>query len=179
MTKIQLPLSQAESLTTKIIEALTPGCERIEAAGSVRRGRATVGDLEIVCIPKPTLDLFGEPVGSMLDLILSDLVAAGRLLPGDKNGEKYKNFFVPAVAGLKLDLFITTPECWGVNFTIRTGSADFTKRLVTQKYKGGLLPGDMVISGARIWQAGEALHTPEEIDVFKVIGLEWVQPGER
>lgn len=177
--KQRIPLKQADALIGKIIDSLRPGCRRIEAAGSVRRCAPTVGDLEIVCIPQPTYDLFDRPVGSLLDFVLADLVSAGRLIKGDKNGDKYKTFFVPAVEGLKLDLFITTPECWGVNFTIRTGSAEFSHKLVTLKWQGGFLPSDLRVAGARVWRGSEALETPEEASLFELIGLDWIAPANR
>lgn len=186
MTKTKLPLKQAQSLTDKIIAALTPGCIRSEAAGSVRRLRPEVGDIEIVCIPRQTVDLFGNPVGSLLDMVLANLVNEGRLIRGDKNGVKYKNFLIPtgpnfgpSLPDLKLDLFITSLECWGVNFTIRTGPAEFSHRLVTQKSKGGLLPSDLSVSGARVWRGAEALDTPEESDIFRLIELDWIEPRDR
>jgi DNA polymerase/3'-5' exonuclease PolX len=179
MTKIKLALKQAQTLTAKIIDALAPGCQRIEPAGSVRRCRPEVGDLEIVCIPRPTLDLFGNPTGSLLDLILADLVIAKRLIRGDKNGDKYKNFYIPAFTGLKLDLFITTPECWGVNFTIRTGSAEFSHKLVTPKWQGGFLPGDLRVAGARVWRGDEVVPTNEELDLFELLELDWIEPKDR
>lgn len=180
MSKIKLPLPQAEKLALKVVNALAPGCERIEIAGSVRRKKPMVGDIEIVAIPKMiSIDLFGEVKVSSLDDVLRSLVNAGRLVQGDKDGDKLKTFYIPAVEGLKLDLFITTPEQWGVIFTIRTGSAEFSKQLVTQKYKGGLLPDDLHIAGGRVWRGNEALSTPEEVDVFKVTGVEWVEPEER
>lgn len=179
--KHHIPLRQAQTLTGKIIDTLAPGCQRIQAAGSVRRCVPTVGDLEIVCVPKPTLDLFSQPYGSQLDFILADLVIDGRLIRGDKNGDKYKTFFVPAVEGLKLDLFITTPECWGVNFTIRTGSAEFSHKLVTKKWMGGYLPNNLLVAGARVWEPDKSkvYDTPEESDLFDLIGLDWIEPAAR
>lgn len=181
MSKIKLPLIQAQTLAGKILATLSPGCQRVEIAGSIRREKAEIGDIEIVAIPRPALDLFGQPIGSALDTVLADLLHAGRLVRGDKNGENYKNFFVPSVEGLKLDLFITSPECWGVIFTIRTGSADFSRRLVTQSGKSGLLPNDLRVSGGRIWRGLDALETPEEADVFELIGGPgyWVEPKDR
>lgn len=180
MSKIKLPLAQAEVLASKIVTVLSPGCSRIEIAGSVRRLRPEVGDIEIVCIPKQYTDLFGAAVGSVLDMVLFNLIETGRLLPGDKNGERYKTFYT-GLAGVKLDLFITTPEQWGVNFTIRTGPAEFSQRLVTQRDKGGLLPSDLRVSGARVWRGAEALDTCEERKVFEVIGGPgwWIEPKDR
>lgn len=180
MSKIKLPLKQAQSLTDKIIAAIAPGCLRCEPAGSVRRLRPEVGDIEIVCIPRYAVDLFGDPIDSILDMVLFNLIETGRLLRGDKNGAKLKTFFT-GIAGVPLDLFITTPECWGVNFTIRTGPAEFSQRLVTQRSKGGLLPSDLNISGARVWRGAEVLETPTEKAVFDLVGGPgwWIEPKDR
>lgn len=162
----KLPLAKAQDLTRRIIEPLSPGCERIEPAGSVRRKKAEVGDLEIVCLAKPNLDF-----------VINGLVESGRLLRGDKNGPRYKNFVIPST-GSKLDLFITTPETWGAVFTIRTGSAEFSNKLVTQRYKGGWLPDDLTFEEGRIKKDGQLLPTPEEKDVFALLGW-YVEPEKR
>lgn len=168
MTKLALPYSQALSLAERIKAALAPGCERIEIAGSIRRKKQTIGDIEIVCVPRYATNLFGErqPDPTGLTMILNDLVGTERLGEPIKNGEHYKQFPVPAVEGLNLDLFITRPDTWGIIFAIRTGSADFSRRLVTQRSKGGLLPSDCTVSGGAIWRLGEFVPTPEEADVF-------------
>jgi DNA polymerase/3'-5' exonuclease PolX len=51
-TQIGLPLAVAEMLAAKLVERLAPGCARIQVAGSVRRRKETVKDVELVCIPK-------------------------------------------------------------------------------------------------------------------------------
>jgi DNA polymerase/3'-5' exonuclease PolX len=37
----------------------------------------------------------------------------------------------------------------------------------------------MYVRDARIWQRGIVLSTPEEADVFRLIGLAWIPPEER
>lgn len=154
----KLPYPAAYKLAEKIKDALAPGCQRVEIAGSIRRRKPEIGDIEIVAVPGPDLDS-----------VIADLITAGRLMRGDKNGGKFKNFLVPAVPGLKLDLFLPTAETWGVIFTIRTGSAEFSHKLVTQRGKGGFLPDDLQVKDGRIWR-DEALDTPEEQDVFNLLG---------
>jgi len=179
--KVELPYEKALNLAERIKSVLLPGCERIEIAGSIRRQKPVIGDIEIVCVPKRPPDLFGESnpsVPSDLDLILEALTKQGRLLPGKKNGNHFKQFQIPSVPGLTLDLFITTPECWGVIFAIRTGSADFSHRLVTHQSAGGLLPDNCRVSGGKIYQNGKVIPTPEEADVFGLIGG-WVDPQGR
>lgn len=47
-----IPLATADKLAAKIVAGLEPLCLKIEVAGSIRRRRATVNDVDIVCIPK-------------------------------------------------------------------------------------------------------------------------------
>lgn len=78
----------------------------------------------------------------------------------------------PAV---QLDVYIASPETWGSITTLRTGSADFARALVTAwKQRGGRF------QGGRVYCPGGALaDTPEERDVFRVTGYRWVEPERR
>lgn len=176
--KSKIALSEAQKLSNEIIKKLALDCERIEAAGSVRRLKPEVGDLEIVCIPKRETNLFGEPGASLLNYRLIELIQSGYLLSAGADGDKYKKFYL-APSGVQLDLFITTPEQWGVIFTIRTGSRDFSHRLVTSQSQGGMLPGGFKVGGGRLWWWDALISTPEEIDFFDAIGLDWIDPKAR
>ncbi len=183
MAKTGLQYASALVIAEELVEALRPGCERIEIGGSIRRQRSSIGDVEIVCIPKlgsVGTDLFDEPVGSQLDPILKGLVATGKLLSPHKNGERLKCFGIPArgILGFGLDLFITTPECWGVIFAIRTGSAEFAKKLVTQRDMGGWLLDSLNVKDGRVWRRKAPLETPEEAD-FLELSSGWVEPQGR
>lgn len=46
--KTKQPLAVAAAIAAALVAELTPYCERIEVAGSVRRGKAQVGDLEVL-----------------------------------------------------------------------------------------------------------------------------------
>ena len=175
VTKVKLPHAEALALAESILETLRPGCERIEIAGSVRRKKPECGDIEIVAIPKfvEEKDLFGNPLQSISVLNL-------RLDTQDwhsiKNGQWYKQF---DIGPCMLDLFLTTPEKWGSVFTIRTGSADFSHRLVTKKRLGGLCPAYMSFNDGRLWSNGQVLSTPEEADIFQALGIAWIPPEGR
>lgn len=46
------PLAKIRPIALKLVERLHPYCEKIEIAGSIRRGKPLVKDIEIVTIPK-------------------------------------------------------------------------------------------------------------------------------
>ena len=55
-----MQLEKAEKIARKYVDLLAPFCERIEIAGSTRRKKPEVGDIEIVCIPKQINDLLNN-----------------------------------------------------------------------------------------------------------------------
>lgn len=184
----KVPWASANKTANLLIERIKPFCERVEIAGSIRRGAPWVRDIEIVAIPKPAVNLFGEKdynpreIYAALegDVLNPPTMEEDVLNPPtmDKKGEFYARF---KFFGIYVDLFITTPEKWGCIFLIRTGSADFSRRLMTKKWQGGYLPDDLYFSRGRLWSfnEGDAFYTPEEKDVFRIIGIEYVDPEQR
>jgi DNA polymerase/3'-5' exonuclease PolX len=182
-TTKRMDLARAQQLAEAVRGDLAPHCERIEVAGSVRRRAATIGDLEFVCIPKYRMDLLGNPLGSELDSRLDRLVLEDRF-HRHKNGERQKQFTIRS-AGCKLELYICDEATWAVVMTIRTGSAEFSHRFVTQKKKGGLLPDNMKIGDGtdrgtnRLYIDGTVISTPTEEDLFRLAQMKWIHPWER
>jgi DNA polymerase/3'-5' exonuclease PolX len=69
--------NDAKRLADCLVKAIAPYCERIEIAGSVRRKKADVKDIEIVAIPRweerPDMSsLFAEP--QRVNLLYKDWV---------------------------------------------------------------------------------------------------------
>lgn len=177
--KTKITHAVARDLAERIVKELSPVCQRIEIAGSIRREKKLIGDIEIVYIAQQQLNLFGDPGGSLLAPHLEFLTEDGRIIKGDKWGEKYKKLHVPAMPELGIDLFITTPDEWGYTYTIRTGCAEFSHLLVTPRQQGGYLPGHLRVGGCRVWDGNKALPTPEEGEFFAALGLVYIPPEMR
>ena len=187
-TATRLPLADAQDLADALYGRLWDASARLEIAGSIRRKKETVGDIEFCAIPlmAAQFDLFGEPSGTPRNLLeerVNALLDNGTLRPRPtpsgqlRLGPKYKAL---RYQGVGVDVFITDVDCWGLIYTIRTGPAGWSKRLVTPCRQGGMLPDYMRVKDGRIWDGhGEALATPEEADVFAVIGQEWIEPEQR
>jgi DNA polymerase/3'-5' exonuclease PolX len=201
MSKVSVDLLMARQIAGAVVTLLRPACERIEIAGSIRRRRPEVGDVEIVAEPRmEKCDFFGEVERSLLDDHLAGLVAEGMLWLGERGGERFKLYSIPPL-GMGLDLFVVLPPAtWGVIYAIRTGSADFSKMLVNRARARGM----RVVGGALYDLAGlpeiaraaalamstehfqrlvayqlKPIPTPEEEDFFAALGVEWVAPEER
>jgi hypothetical protein len=170
--------------------------ERIEVAGSLRRDKQDLGDVELVMIPKfkEELNIFSEPVGKInllnqrCDELLSMRLVEKRLNKNDHaiawGGDgRYKALLV---GGIPVDLFIVLPDRqFGPTMLIRTGPGNANQVLVTtdgvKNAEGnlGILPKGMVWEDGALWQDGSRINTPEEIDVFKAVGLPYIPPHER
>lgn len=178
------PYDVAKKLADGLVNRLDDSCLRIEIGGSVRRQSAQCGDIELLAIQR----------GRDLDDVLAMWLAAGRIRhveAGPKKlkrwGPKLKSFVFDTSAALpvQVDLFIQTPETWGVNMLIRTGAAGFAHRMVTPLGTNtrdgfpGLMPAGLKSKEARIWNGDVALDTPEEDSIFELWGLDFVPPAKR
>lgn len=176
-----MELQQAKQIADGLVKDLLPFCERAEIAGSIRREKPEVKDIEIVAVPKllPITDMFGASVGtsSAIEENIQSLLTSWNAYT-IKNGEKYKMIAL-ADHGIKLDLFIVTKESWGVQFVIRTGPSDFSHWLVTQKRFGGAMPAHAKVEGGRIIVANKPIETNEEIDVFNFLQIKMQEPKLR
>jgi len=179
MSKTKTPYAQAKPIADKVLADLAPYCQRIEIAGSLRRKKPEVGDIEIVCIPKITWsrDLFGEfsHPHTRLELYLSILPPDWKFI---KDGPRFKQVELPE--GITLDLFsVLPPAQWGVIFAIRTGPAEFSKWIVTPRKRGGALPSNCKVKNGGVWRNGAMISMPEEEDFLSLLGLAGLPPEAR
>src|SRR5581483_10487328 len=131
--ELVLPVAQ------RLIERLAPACNDIQLAGSLRRGKQQVKDIEICAVPifECQADLFGGMPALTertpgLDWVLAQAVAED-VLTWDtqtrRNGLLYKRLIVTEI-GCVVELFLASSANFGVTFAIRTGSAEFAKAFV-------------------------------------------------
>jgi DNA polymerase/3'-5' exonuclease PolX len=180
---VALPIAQA------IRALLSPCCVRIEIAGSLRRGRPTVGDIELVYVPR-----FGpQPAGlellpderttcNLADACIAGLETAG-MLERRKNSKGQTTFgpvnkFMRHVeSGIPIDLFATSEACWHNYLVCRTGGVDTNFSIA-------------VAAQARGWKwtpYGPGFSHPSglfhpvtsERDVFDYVGLPYSEPVDR
>lgn len=156
---------EAQSIAQKYVELFRPHCLRIEVAGSVRREKPEVGDIEIICIPdRYCLELFIRDQNFILK----------------KNGPKYKQIDL-ILDGITLDLFICDTFTWGCNKLIRCGSADYSKKFMIDIRRRGFF-----CKNARLYkmrfpddEEGELVPTPDEKSVFDAVGIVMLPPQKR
>jgi DNA polymerase/3'-5' exonuclease PolX len=190
----RLPRVEAQVIAEELVGLLRPATIRLEVAGSIRRKRAEVGDLDIVAIPRlharVVQDLFGQEVieGDQVDELnerCNALVADGALAPV-RNAKGNPAAWGPQLKraeyhGLPVDILATSWDCWGVAMLLKTGPWEFSKRLVTARSQGGACPRELKFQQSRVWRVGvaEPLATPDEEAVFAALGLEYLPPERR
>lgn len=193
---------RAVSAAERLRSWLAPACELAIVAGSLRRGKPRVKDIDLVVKPWPDGDLFSaDPNRPRLTDLLADAIAAGWLRQAGANGERLKRLEIrsevnypgaaptsPAhktdVAWIKAELHIVRPPAqFGLVQLLRTGPAEYSQWIVTSKTQGGALPGHLVIDQAALWhkRAGglELLPTETEADVCAALGIDLVDPELR
>lgn len=182
----------ARAFAEEAVALLSPACERIEIAGSIRRKAETIGDIELVAVPRMRTELtpgslFDGPEEIAVNVLgerVERLIAQGVLArsPRPANGERYRRL-VHVRSGLQLDLFTVLPPAqWGVILAIRTGPAAYSQWLVWQARKrhfhvaGGALHRGGLGCGAL---PCEVVETPEERDLYTALGLPYQPPETR
>ena len=186
--KQRISLAGAAKVAGKLVAALSPGCERIEIAGSIRRGRPDVGDIELVAIPRIEQirdGFFDLAALDRLEVMIDALIADSEISPhptDPKRGERYAKL-LHVESGLQLDLFMSSRESYGLILLIRTGPADYSRRFVTDiRPLGWHVAGGSLHRGSETcspFRTCEPVPTPEEKDVYTAIGHPWVDPRAR
>ncbi|MBB2911478.1 DNA polymerase (family 10) [Streptosporangium becharense] len=146
----------AMDLAERIIASLP--AERIAYAGSLRRMKETIGDVDILAVgPESLMDVFkaGPHVAEVI-----------------ASGDKKTSIRTPQ--GVQVDLRLVPAESWGAAMQYFTGSKEHNVHLreITVK-KGwklseyGLFEGDRVIAAE------------DEEDVYRALGMQWIPPTLR
>jgi DNA polymerase/3'-5' exonuclease PolX len=130
----------------------------------LRRKKPEIGDIELVAI-RSEGPLFHTGIEQVLDRY--------KKIKGDAANGKYCQREPPE--GIKLDVFFCTPENWGLIFCIRTGSANFSKWFI-----GTMLPRKGYLSReGMLYKNGIQINVPEEEDIFKFAGINYIEPEKR
>ena len=170
-----MELQKAKAIAEELKALLEPVCQRVVIAGSIRRQKPEVGDIELLCIPK-----FIDGV-DQLDREIGALVIQGRLgFRLNKRGSRAygpKNKLMLHIpSGIGVDIFSTDLGCWPVALVVRTGSAETNKRIAMAAIR----------KGWHLRAYGRGFTTPDgemvcrsERDVFEFVGLPYKEPWER
>jgi DNA polymerase (family 10) len=153
---LALALPLAETLRDRL--AGVPEVERVEVAGSLRRMKATVHDLDLLAAstdPAAVNRAFAELPQVAEVAALGDTKASVRTRDG-----------------LQVDLRTVRPEVWGAAWQYFTGSAAHNVRIRELAVKAGLKLSEYGL----FERGGELVVAEEEAVVYHRLGLDWVPP---
>lgn len=155
-------LDVASSLANAIVARLKPYCSRIEVAGSIRRKKSRVHDIDIVLIPSDPWNLLQEVNRLAWPNIKS------------RSGSKITSF---TYNGIPVDLYFADEKSWVTLFLIRTGSAEFNIWLCSlAKRKGWKLHAD---GGGLYDDRGCRYAAESEEAIMNALGLRYFPPQYR
>jgi DNA polymerase (family X) len=161
----ELDLKEAENLANQVKAAVEAQCDKIEVAGSIRRQKTKVHDIDFVVVTK------NDTEWQKINEKLKNLKAKPNC-----SGNNVIKAFLPCQNGLfQVDFYRAKPQTFGIHLLVRTGSADHNVWLAGYaiskgmriKYSEGLIKDNSVIAGET------------EQGVFEALGLPYPLPSER
>jgi DNA polymerase (family 10) len=160
----KIALERAEKTAEAIIKCLAPYCkpDRIVVAGSIRRRRPWVNDIDIVLIPSDPWNLHQE------------ILKLCRPFPAKASGSKIMRIEVNST---QVDLYFADETTWTTLLLIRTGSTENNIRLCSiAKQRGWHLAAD----GSGLFnQYGKRIAGDTELSIYEALGLPFQAPEER
>lgn len=182
------PLQDAVPIAEKFVEYLTPHCHRIVVAGSIRRRKPFVKDIEILMVSKKGSqadpnDLFDRQIARpaaaiALDELLKLGVITKRLSKiGNESWGPENKLAVHAKSGIPIDFFLVPERNWWNALVVRTGPAKSNKAIASAALARGWkwhAYGDGFDRGEH-----EKFVVKQERDAFDHVGLPYLPPEKR
>ncbi len=177
----------------KVVEWLTPHCERLEIVGSIRRERPICNDIDIVAIPKMI------PFNQKVDLLTTQMFTVNALRgflieyvrlstdtvrpkwlgkkdkPGPEPKETAQNLLLITSKGVQLDVWCATEETLITRMLCRTGSVAHNIWCCqrAEQLKGHWNPYE------GLTLHGEPVPLKSEQDFYKALNLPYLPPNQR
>lgn len=158
-------MSFAEHTSNELTEFFRelPGVEQITPAGSLRRGKETVGDLDLL--------VTGPGAGAVLSAFekhprVHEVLARGENKASARFG----------LEGLQVDVRALPKESFGAALQYFTGSKEHNIQLRSRCLKMGLTLNEY---GLFKLETNERVAGETEEEIYKVLGLAWIPPELR
>lgn len=137
-----------------VLKMLAPHVLKSEVCGSIRRGKAEAGDVDIVLIGDAGLpEKMREVCGSM------------------KNGNPAKKLLH---RGVQVDLNVTDPEAWGAALCHCTGSVKWN---IVQR--GKAIDLGLKLNEKGLWDGAERIAGASEQEIYEALEMKWTPPAKR
>ncbi|MFJ8624710.1 DNA polymerase/3'-5' exonuclease PolX [Kitasatospora sp. NPDC093550] len=157
-------LDTATELAEQLVAALSavPGCTRCAYAGSLRRMRETVGDIDVLATAEDSAPLMAA---------LTELPYVAEVI-----GSGTTKTSVRTTQGVQVDLRVVPEEDWGAALVYFTGSKAHNIKLRTMAVRAGLKLSEY---GLFEVDGGAKVVSETEDEVYAALGLPWIAPPLR
>ncbi|MFC9294827.1 DNA polymerase/3'-5' exonuclease PolX [Streptomyces sp. NPDC057011] len=157
---VSAAMDVAEQLVAELSQI--PGCVRCTYAGSLRRMRETIGDVDILVAARRSAPFMEA---------LTALPATAEVIA---RGEKKTS--VRTATGLQVDLRVLPPASWGAGLQYFTGSKAHNIRTRALAVRQGLKLSEYGLFDA---ESGESITSATEEEIYARLGLPWIPPTLR
>ncbi|WP_419938605.1 DNA polymerase/3'-5' exonuclease PolX [Candidatus Palauibacter sp.] len=172
-------LGEVDKLLPPLIEHLraTPGIARLEVAGSYRRRKETVGDIDILVLADDARAASDALTGFSG---VESVIGAG----GTKTSVRLRS-------GLQVDLRVVPPESWGAALIYFTGSKEHNirlrrraleRKLRVSEYGVFTIPEESLgdaLGERGVASEGQMVAGATEEEVYRALDLSWLPPEIR
>jgi len=157
-------LNVATDAATAMVAAISavPGCLRCTWAGSLRRMRETIGDIDILAAAANSAPLMAAFAGLPE---AAEVIAAG---PAKTS--------IRTVTGLQVDLRVVQPGCWGAALQYFTGSKEHNVAVREIAVRKKLRLSEY---GLFDTESGDVIVSRTEEEVYRRLGMDWIPPTLR
>lgn len=159
----RMPLGKAWPFAKEVLALLrdVPGVAAVATAGSLRRMRETVGDLDLLA------------AASNSEAVMNAFVEHPEVIRVLSRGDVKSS--VEYNRDLRAQLWVHPPERFGTALQYATGSKDHNVRLRELALKKGLSLSDQSF----LREDGSEILCADEFQVYETLGLPWIPPELR
>lgn len=165
-------LNEADDIAQELIKSLQdlPGVQTIEVAGSLRRSKETIGDIDIL------IGAENIHIEAIFDAFTSHERVVEVLGRGDTKSS------VRSREGRQIDLRIVEPGSFGAALMYFTGSKEHNVAMRSRARERGLALNEYGLyklnkKGETDWEA--KVRSNKESNIYKELGLHWIPPELR
>ncbi|MET9324436.1 DNA polymerase/3'-5' exonuclease PolX [Streptomyces sp. NPDC003038] len=157
---VSAAMDMAEQLVGEL--SSVPGCVRCTYAGSLRRMKETIGDVDILVAARRSAPFMNA---------LTSLPQTAEVIA---HGEKKTS--VRTTTGLQVDLRVLPPASWGAGLQYFTGSKAHNIRTRERAVRQGLKLSEYGLFDV---ESGESITSETEEAIYARLGLPWIPPTLR
>ena len=157
---VSAALDVAEALVAELVGMKQ--VRRVTYAGSLRRMRETIGDVDLL--------VASTDAGPIMEAFVAQTSVTRVIAHGDTKSS------IVAAGGLQVDLRVVSPDVWGAAMIYFTGSKAHNVRIREMAVRAGLKLSEYGLFDAK---SGALLAAGTEEQVYKRLGLPYIEPPLR